>query len=289
MKKALTLLCCLLSTQLFAQTIPNAGFETWASPNGYEDPQGWGTYNFMSLFGNPLTATKTTDRHSGTYAIRMESKLVVNNPNPAIYPDTIHTIYSGTVSLPPVFGFPYTNRPDELQLFYKCTPVNNSTAGVLAYLLKWNSTFHRRDTIAKAASFIPSASTYTQLNVPLIYYSSLSPDTAVIFMSPIAVNTPHQIGSVLFADDLQFVTGTDIQKATIHSVSLQAIGNASYIIQGLKEPAQLTIYSLEGKKVRSQMVNPDQTILIDLKTGIFSYSISSEGKIHTGKLNISGN
>lgn len=285
MKKLNILFAILLSGSLsMAQSIPNPGFETWVNNGSYEDPQGWGTFNFMSLYGNPVTATKSTDAFSGTYAIRMESKLVTNNPNPAVYPDTIHTIYSGTV-IPVVIGFPYAQRPTDLRMNYKYTPVNNSAAGVLSYLFKWNSTLNRRDTIAVAASYMSAATTYQTLTVPFVYQSTATPDTAVIYMSPIAYNTQNQIGSVLLADNIQFLTPTGIEENSNKSF-LRNDGNGKVTIGGFSSSAQLQVFSLSGKLVHSSELSKPSEITLDLAPAVYSYLLTtSEGRT-SGKIAI---
>ncbi len=286
MKRLILLSMLAFSASAFAQSIPNAGFETWINTGSYEDPQGWGTFNFLSLYGNPITATKSTDAHSGTYAIRMESKLVTNNPNPAAFPDTIHTIYSGS-TVPLVFGFPYTQKPDQLQMFYKSTSVNNSTAGVLAYLLKWNSTLHRRDTVAKAASYMADNTVYQQLNVPFIYLNpTLTPDTAIIFTSPIAYNTQNQIGAVLLVDDISFVLPTGIN-ATEAAAPELIMANGTAYLSNVTSPSTVTIYSVDGKMIFKKENILGQRLEFDFASGVYTYAIRNKEGHFTGKIAVS--
>jgi hypothetical protein len=276
---AAALLIC--SMNAASQSLPNGGFETWVNNGFYEDPQGWGTYNFLSMNGNPLTATKTTDAHSGTYAIRMESKKLTNNPNPAVYPDTVHTVFTGTL-IPTVLGFPYAQRPTNLSLYYKCAPVNNSTAGVLSYLFKWNTSLHRRDTIAVAASYIAGSTTYQQLTVPYIYDNTLTPDTAVIYMSPIAVFTPNQLGAVLIVDDMQFVVPTSIDHQNASELTI-SFSDGKMNIAGLNDSAILNLYSSDGKLIiKDQQVENGQVVL-PLTSGVYLYSLRSGDRTYSGK------
>lgn len=283
MKRILLSALIVFSAATYAQNIPNPGFETWVNTGSYEDPQGWGTYNFLSLYGNALTATKTTDKHSGTYAIRMESKLVTNNPNPAIIPDTVHTIYSGS-TVPLVFGFPYTQKPEQLQMYYKSIPANGSDAGVLAYLLKWNPAQHKRDTVAKAASYLPAASAYTQMNVPFIYFSTtMTPDTAVIFTSPIAYGTPHQLGAVLFVDDFSFVMSTGINEEASKAPKLVYTAG-SFGLTNVSSPSRVCVYSVEGKVVLQKENVTNNSFPADLSAGVYTYAIESAEGRFSGKV-----
>jgi hypothetical protein len=276
----LALICC-ISINSFAQSIPNPGFESWVTNPTYEDPQGWGTYNFLTVYGNPATATKSTDAHSGSYALRMESKKLTNNPSPAVYPDTVHTVYTGTV-IPTVFGFPYTQKPNDLKLFYKCTPVNNSTAGVLSYLFKWNSAQHRRDTIAVAASYIAASATYQQLTVPFIYNNTITPDTAVIYMSPIAVFTQNQLGAVLLVDDIQFSVATSVNDNNSGGPSL-FINDGKLMVQGLSDQATLTLYSIDGKALISDLLVGNGIVETHIPAGVYLYNIKTSDHIYAGK------
>jgi hypothetical protein len=65
------LLSILLSTSvLFAQQIPNAGFENWSMVGDVEEPDGWTTNNYPGF----ITVEKSTDSYSGEYAM-----YVINN------------------------------------------------------------------------------------------------------------------------------------------------------------------------------------------------------------------
>lgn len=276
MKRIILVLLTALSASTFAQSIPNPGFETWVNSGSFEDPQGWGTFNFMSYYGNPITATKTTDKHSGTYAIRLESKLVTNNPNPLIYPDTIHTIYTGS-TVPFVNGFAYTQKPAQIQMYYKSTVVNGSTAGILSYLFKWNSTTHRRDTIAYAASYMSAASTYTLLTVPFVYLNTtLTPDTAVIYTSPIAYGTPHQIGAVLFVDDVSFVNPTAVNP--VKSITSSLYYSSGNLVLSNTNPVSVTVYSADGKIIFNRENMTSGSVELNVPAGSYIYkAVSSEG------------
>jgi len=58
--------------------IPNPGFELWTNHGSYDDPNSWGTINSLTAILGVKTVTKATgvDVHSGTYAIKLQSKTV---------------------------------------------------------------------------------------------------------------------------------------------------------------------------------------------------------------------
>ena len=69
-----------LST-LNAQSFPNGGFENWTNQGTYEDPQYWTGMNMLTLFGAEETAIKSTQAHSGTYALKLVTSISLERPD----------------------------------------------------------------------------------------------------------------------------------------------------------------------------------------------------------------
>lgn len=202
MKKILlTFLSSALVYSIQAQNaIPNPGFETWNVNPNYDDPQGWGTINGLTYILGVKTVTKTTDKHIGTYAMKLESKTV---PLQGVAPGIAAT---GTINAQTQGvdgGVAFNKRPISMSGWFKYTPNGVDTGSVEAILSKWSG--GQRVQVGRAEFQIAATtSTYTQFNVNFSYSSSNTPDTLVmiILTSSGANSSPN--GTVMFIDDLAF-------------------------------------------------------------------------------------
>ncbi|MDX5346243.1 MAG: T9SS type A sorting domain-containing protein [Hymenobacteraceae bacterium] len=213
MKKLLPLLFLLaLVSKVQAQgTVPNAGFETWNNVFTFMEPQGWVTTNQVGFFLGVIPATRTTDSHSGTYAMQLETK---SSAGGAIQGGAV------TASNTSNFGYPFTDRPGSLEGFYKYTPVSGDTGGVFVALYKWNPAMGQRDTIGLGIFFTnTAATTYTPFRCFISYRSAATPDTAEIIVSASSLDFP-QVGSVIKIDDLSFSFVSGVKET-----NLKAAGN----------------------------------------------------------------
>lgn len=202
MKKILlTILSGMLLTGTFAQNaIPNPGFETWNPNPNYDDPQGWGTINGLTYILGVKTVTKTTDKHSGSFAMKLESKTV---PLQGVAPGIAAT---GTINAQTQGvdgGVAFNKRPIAMTGWYKYTPAAVDTGSVEAILTKWSG--GQRVEIGRAEFKVSNTvSSYTQFSVNFSYSSANAPDTLVmIILTSSGANTSPN-GTVLFIDDLAF-------------------------------------------------------------------------------------
>jgi len=179
--------------------IPNWSFENWVNEGGYENPESWGTTNSITASNDIFTATKDSSGNPGSYYLKLTSKSdgsrVVNG-----------IAESGTLDteiLLPVSGFPYAHRPKTFTGKWQHMGYGADAATISAWLTKWNSASHQRDTIA---SLNTTASgmlhTWGIFSIAFTYYSSASPDTAVIQISS-SGNTPVKY-SFVWIDELAF-------------------------------------------------------------------------------------
>ena len=131
MKKFLPLFAfAVIAFNVNAQSIPNPGFENWVQFAGYENPEGYGTLNLLTAFGNPVSVEKdSVNPYAGTYSMKVSTIVLTSNPSPADLADTFGTAFTGDVSFAgQVYGFPYTNRPANLKFYFKYAPSNNDSA-----------------------------------------------------------------------------------------------------------------------------------------------------------------
>ncbi len=195
---SLTLLI-LFSAALKAQ-IPNAGFESWTAMTGYNTPDQWGNLNLSTSAAAVFTVTKGT---SGPAAGSAYVQLTTKGVGSVIKPGIIVSGQLDTVTLKPLSGFAFTSRPEKLTGKWQHMGYGADAATISAWLTKWNSASHQRDTIA---SLNTTASgmlhTWGIFSIAFTYYSSASPDTAVIQISS-SGNTPVKY-SFVWIDELAF-------------------------------------------------------------------------------------
>jgi hypothetical protein len=199
---------------LHAQVIANGDFETWAARQGTEAPTNWLTTDdvvaaLLSVRIPTGTYTKVTDAHSGTYALRLESKATLLGP---VAPGFV-LLGKDLRSIESPGGLPFTGRPAMLQFYYKLTgpQASDPTKGAGAALALTRTVNGEVDTIAVAARFFSTVtSAYTLAQLPLIYRSSATPDSIRVAFSTSGVPSlagSSTIGTVFQIDDV-ILTGT---------------------------------------------------------------------------------
>lgn len=214
----LSLLICLFAGACAAQEIPNGDFETWSgSP---EAPDSWGSLSFsLPLLGDFVSATKSTDSHTGDFALALES---INIPilNLAI-PGAATTGTLNQFTFQSSGGFPFESRPNAIKGYYKYQPVGADTASVEVLLTRWNEDLGQRDTVGYGKKIFRDAiGTYKLFSVPIVLDAMGTPDTARITVYSSSRSNPTA-GSKLFLDDLEFFTTTaGIEEKTASDIEL---------------------------------------------------------------------
>lgn len=254
----------------FAQS--NGGFESWASTfSEPQEPVGWITANvFASPFVstlNPTSAYKDSlgNKFAGSYAMKLKTVVLVNNPDPTTIPDTIGVAIEGSVTLFPSFAIvdriPYTARPNAIHFAAKYTPNGLDTSWVYMELTKWNTSLMRRDTIGFMGMMIPPSSNFVVYTPPIIYYTNHMnqfPDSLALAFSSSSNYTPKP-GSLLWADDIYFTGWNGVQDLSSASISLSAFPNPAKemitISTDAENAASLKVFDCIGKTIGTFEMN----------------------------------
>ncbi len=202
-------LTCAISAQ-----IPNSSFENWSG----NEMSNWVSTNGLTFYGNPQTIFKSSDAHDGNYACEMIAAHITTKPSGVFVPDYAGSIFLGRQSFTvSTWGFPYTFKPAKVEYWFKFAPVGIDTANGIFFLTRWDSIQGRRDTIASAYSFHTSPdSVYTKAGINFTYYSTATPDSAIIGLASVALSCNHA-GTRFLVDEISFAGG---------NVGLQQSGNA---------------------------------------------------------------
>ncbi|MDX9749514.1 MAG: T9SS type A sorting domain-containing protein [Flavobacteriales bacterium] len=173
--------------------IPNGGFEQWVDQGGYTEPAGWLTYNdVMTPQGYFATCDPGMPGAVGAYHAVITSRTV---------PGTSTIPIQGWMST----GFPYTDRPATLtgQWQYGIQP--SDTGEVLVALVGWNGSSGGPEVIAHGILEVTgNVGAWTTFSVPFTYFSTATPDTALIQFAASKEFTAPVAGSYMKVDDLAF-------------------------------------------------------------------------------------
>ena len=259
-----------LALQANAQTIPNTGFENWTmQAGGYEDPDGWKTNNVS----NGVSVSKTTDSHSGSFALQ-----VINN-----FPwiEGPLTGYSATV-------FNDTNVVSKISTYVKCDSLSGFGKGVII-IDGYSDTLYSHIGYWETSIEIPQ---YTLIDIPittLLHFDSIG----VYIMSLGHHDSQGQSDgyAALKVDDITKETISDVEKVK----SYQTLGVTpnpfeEYSILKFENPtaenSTLTIYDIRGKLVRTIDNVSTGEIKIErknLSSGVYTFKIQSDKRFGRGE------
>ncbi len=300
MKKFLIIylfLTCAVSFKSFAQ--PNAGFENWHTELSYMVPDGWQTFNGLTLTNppNPLSAFRVTgiDVHSGNYALKLQSVFFFNFNMPDDVGDTIGGAFTGRINYSPfsfAYGFPYTSRPEKLDFWAKYLPVGSDSAGVLVYLSKWNGV--KTDTIGMGLFEINFQPTYTLYQNTITYYSNEIPDSAAIVFTTSKSKTCARVGSTLFLDDVALTGWVGIDEHNVYADKVKIFPNPAkenITIELKAEDAKsILVLDVLGKTIGSFPINNYSATINTsaFSQGTYFYEIVDKNKkpMTRGKFNV---
>ncbi len=266
MKKVITtILTIFASSALFAQTIPNASFETWA--NG--QPTGWGV-------AGATQGTASVAPNAGSSYLKLTA--------------------SATKSGLAITQFAINNRPNSLTGLLQFSPQGGDTFVVIVELTKYNTTTKNSDVVG-VGSFAASAAAinWSKFTSAISYNPNVAdmPDSCMIIMQT-GFHTFHS-NTYLNLDLLAFSGNSSINEVeNIHSYSVYPNPAKDKITVecSLNQNAlvQIDIIDIQGKQIKAQeffMNKGGNNVSIDLsdvQKGIYFVQMKSEGIIKTQKI-----
>lgn len=205
MKKPL-LLIVTLSTALFSfgqfGTVTNGAMENWSTNTLYENPDIWETGNWEAGL-QQTTTLKSTDAQNGSFAARLESKVVGND-------SLFGYVINGSFDTMPDGGFAYTDVVDTLKGWYKYDLQGNDSATILMVMFNADTA-----TEMIAQLITGTQSSWTQFAIPF-NAGLVAPDSMLVaFASSNAFAETIEDGSYLMVDNLSFASSTVSNPAPI--------------------------------------------------------------------------
>lgn len=199
----LTLMLSIALTQ--AQSIPNAGFESWTNMGAYSNPDGWDQLNGYTSIAGVYTCEQGTPGNAGAYYLSLTSKTVTGV---GVVPGVAVSGVLDVVTQQAKSGFAFTGQPQALTGKWQHMIFGTSQGFVDVKLTKWNSTSNTRITVAVGhLNLTGMAMSWANFSVPLAYLESFAPDSCIISMS--ASGTTPTSNDYLWVDELAF-TGSAI-------------------------------------------------------------------------------
>lgn len=270
--KLLLLLCVVMPSILKAQVI-NSGFELWTG----ENPDNWETSNFTLI---ALPITKSTESHSGTFAVKGE---------------VTADLSGGEIFIPLLTSIPVSSplpKYSAMELYYQFNPLGGDVLTIT--VLMYNDI-----TLVGGGAVViyDKTSGYTRLSIPIDYFLEGEPNYCMIVIG--AGNEDEEIagtvGTWFLVDDVSFGGTTGIDDKNDNKLpegfSLEQNYpnpfNPSTTIEfslPLAAEVSLKVYNMLGQEVASLI---DQKVMSDghhriqwdadnLSNGTYIYSITAD-------------
>lgn len=269
--------CAFFASTTFSQSLPNAGFETWTNQGLYDEADNWISLNMFSLFGMPITTTKSIESHSGTYAVKLETVANATDTLPGL-------LISGLGDVLSQSNVPFAFRPARVLFYYKGGPAANDTAFVGLNLTKWDAVNSQQIVVGGAGISITSiANNYNLADITIDYMTADIPDTIMFFAtsSNSNVNIP---GSNLFLDDISFMmSGVGIYENQMLSSSVYpnpAKDKLNFFMED-KEIKSVVILDLSGRIIEEVVLDgKTKSVSIEhFKNGTYLYQLKNEFEV----------
>lgn len=296
------------ATSSFAQTIPNANFDSWTTVGTSESPDGWLTLNgktfIQKIFGpgGPITlpdttvvkATASVDiKGVNTPAIKTVSVSGQALPGvlascDSVFVDTVKSI-SSRPKANFFGGIPVSSRPASLNGIRKyIAKGGKDSAAVSVLFTKYNGS--STDTVGAGNVLIDSLSgvNWATFTCPITWQdpqgnpTTATPDTAIIILTSSSSPTNAKIGSTFYVDSLEFVAPVELSCTPDPSISTsgttaQILPDTNQVIMataGASFSQTFTIYA---------PVNLEQVFMgIAVKATIDSIKITEPSGLPTG-------
>jgi len=177
-----------ISAGLVTQAQSNLNFENW---NGNE-PNGWLSSNQITTAngGSQTVFKQVTSPGQGTASVKLVTGSCPDCPNFSIFgpfggfTTPLPNPLGGSIQLgqPQATGIPYSQRPISVDFRYKSNPQGNDAGGFQVELTRWNAATGETETVGEGYfEANSSVSTWTNMNIPISYSLTATPDTMNIF------------------------------------------------------------------------------------------------------------
>lgn len=263
----------------------NGDFELWDAQT-YNIPNDWYVQS-----GSGEGFDRTTDAHSGTYAIELKTYVGDQNNNPVArggYMGTGYYPYNCNGGCSEQGGFPYAHQTDTLAFYYKYTPSGSDTAQVSI------SFKHNGSAFDYAYINLLASSTYQYKEIPFSLMQM--PDSVTVHaQSSIWSDTLlSYVGSSLKIDDIHFksqplnVGVFEIKNKNAVTVYPNPTTGKIQVAANGFDVQRLEVYNVVGEKmfavVDFKQQNSNEIDLSNFQNGIYFVKIFEGEKMYMKKI-----
>ncbi|MCR4995146.1 MAG: calycin-like domain-containing protein [Bacteroidales bacterium] len=287
MKKWTTLLLAFACTTVtHAQLqVQNGGFELWENEDQATiEPAHWNSFKTASGALNRMGSQqveKSTDAHSGSYAVRIFSRSVFgvvaqgNLTTGRINMGTTNATdatgnYNYTDTSDDNFNQPITGFPDAMSVWVKASCQYNGAVNCTLHTEGYFQDPAANDITAKVVakadnSAVPSTDTWQQITIPFLYNltDGTRPAYALITLSTSGEPGKGSSGDWLIADDLEFLYYSELESALWNGTAVTFNGTNATIDGSYDDASRLRIRSNgHGAAVDTTYNAADKTLTI---------------------------
>jgi len=287
LKYFFTFIIAICLVNVYAQDIPNNGFEEWSSG----EPVSWNTLD-QDVLGVTfdMVTEDNTDPFQGDACIKMET---VSNYF-WLYGDVVMPglITLGEIEANPLTqegsitgGVPYSQNPQSLSGYFKYFPQEVDTASIGLVLFKWNE--DTRDTLAAGIFQVgEEMAEWTPFEAVLEYFIWEQPDTLNIIAASSSDEEELMAGSTLYIDELTLNYGpTSIIEPdftgdfNVYPISFTKQFRVEMNLVK-KEKTVFKVFNINGQLISSHIFyiknTPVNINYSDLKSGIYIITATTE-------------
>lgn len=295
MKVKFTLLTVLVAFAMstFAQQIPNAGFENWATPFA---PDSWST--FEEVFGAPLglVSKDTVDKVQGNASVKIKTDSIPAGPQGNILLSgllSLGTINYSPSSQPPFSfsGVPFAFKPDTMFFSFKYVPAGADTCA-LQVILSTGGTV----TLAGGIDLPATGGNWVNLFIPLTADLAQIPTPDSLVLQFFSSTGNGVQGSTLNVDAIRFgyVSIPTVVEDINNNVQINVFPNPStdFVNINISEAlpnASVMVYNMEGRVMTHEFIGGNSHTLqtASWPAGIYQYAIISNSKaVAKGQLSV---
>jgi hypothetical protein len=257
------------------EPFPNGNLEDWTTLKT-EEPDNWNSTNKSSDLNHP-TAIKSTETHSGSFALQLQSVSTSWGGTIAY----ITNGYMGKHNEGPIGGMQVSANPKKVSGYYKYTPNGDDNPIVGLFSYHYDAVAGKSTNIETQIIKLPATDTYTYFEVPMNYNGTDQVDSLNIFFAAndMMANKTN-VGSVLFLDDLDisyYDLPTNIIMNNENETRVYLVGKVLHIDRIESQVSELILLNSIGQKVVNTNLNGSNTSLQvgSLPNGIYIYNLKN--------------
>jgi hypothetical protein len=303
MKKIVSLtvfLLCIFAYSYGQQNIRGGDFEHWKyNPKWYyyePDSSMFSTLNILDSVGAGITVYPCDTAHGGTYSTRLVTQNIALLS--VIIPGVIGTIKINWITHKAILGihYPYgSTLPLRFSGYYKSYPLLNDSSAAVLLLSKWNSSLHRRDTLAyNRLAFHGTIDTWTAFDTAVNYldHTTIPDSITILLLSCAGFNATYmlgsvgQIGSMALFDDVNLTGVNGFPLLLMPSVKVKLSPNPANRFLKIEldtnlENGYFEVYDAQAKLINQVPLNGNmgQINVSDLSNGMYYYKLTENNKL----------